>query len=567
MKYQIFSVSSIFLAGWLMAFSAFASPQNNEFQQANRKYYQLLAKNKETRVTKEQWFQLINQFEKLHQVPPSPSQAPYALFRMGQLYRALFHTTNQYVYINRSLRAFRHLIKHYPKTTLRDDSQLIIGEIFEEEKQDLASALAAYNKVLNMYDGDQRARALLKIRQLRENSTSPALPSSFSSTQKHSSSTKKKQGGISLDQSRVLPKAEILSAQYWATPNWVKIVINASRPIPYLYNKFLQYHPNNTEQTFKFHIDLLDSQLQNNTIASLLNEQGSFIHDVVLKRLNHRITRLNFLIDLPVTLTIYDYELSGQHVITLELFPQKPLTFAGIQQSEIKTLDKPTPITRRIVIDPGHGGQDPGASGFGIHEKDIVLSIGKELKKLLEDKTAIEVFLTRNNDQFVSLETRSALAKQYKGDLFVSLHVNAHPQEEVKGIESYYLDVTNNQTSVRLAMRENKMSNQGFENFNIILRDLLSASYSSQSTLLAHSIHSQLIQNIRTGYHSVLRDLGVKEAPFLLLLGVGMPAILIEISFITNREENDRLRDKKYHTTVAEGIYNGIHDYLLQEQK
>ncbi len=575
MKYRILSTILIFWGGWFISLSALALPQNNEFQQANNKYHQLIAKNNKTRVPKEQWLQLIHKFENLLRNPPSPSNPPYALFRMGQLYRKLFHTTNQPVHINRSLRAFRHLIRTYPQTTLKDDSQLIIGEIFEEEKNDPATALLEYKKVLDMYDGDQKARASRKIQQLQKQNIQPAIPVSSRFDPKFPDPTRKNQGGISLDQSRTLPKAEILSAHYWATPNWTKIVITSSRPIPYLYHQFSKPHPKTTQQISQFRIDLLDSQLHKTTISPLLNEKGSFIHDIALQQLNPRITRLNFLVGAPVSLTIYDYELSGQNIITLELFAQKsPLTpntplLAGMQMRKVSppNFSKSKSTTKRIIIDPGHGGHDPGASGFGIHEKDIVLAISQELKKLLEEQTSLAVFLTRDKDQFVSLETRSALAKQYQGDLFVSLHTNAHPQENVKGIESYYLDVTNNQASMRLAMRENKMSNQGFQNFNIILRDLLSASYSSQSTLLAHSIHSQLIQSIRTEYTTSLRDLGVKEAPFLLLLGVGMPAILIEISFITNREENERLRDKKYHTVVAEGIYKGIYDYLLQEQK
>ena len=374
---------------------------------------------------------------------------------------------------------------------------------------------------------------------------------------------------MAIDQSRTLPKAQILAIQYWATAKWARIVINSSRPIPYLYGDLPQPLSQHTESSFQFYIDLLDSRSTTQVMASLTEKEG-FIHNVTVQSLNPRITRVTFSLDNPVSLSVFDYETAHQNIITLELIPEKPKLPLPALPDLPKLADSPAftkQAIKRIIIDPGHGGQDPGGSGFGIHEKDIVLAIAQELKKTIEKNSSLKVFLTRNTDRFISLEERSALARQYKGDLFISLHVNAHPVKEARGIESYYLDVTDNKASMRLALRENNMSDQGMHHFTMIVRDLLNMSHSSQSALLTHSIHAQLLRNIHTTFRKAPRDLGVKEAPFLLLLGVGMPATLLELSFITNPEENQRLRDSKYHKTVSEGIFQGIQDYILQQKQ
>ena len=564
MKHRYFCAILIFFWGLSPGISVSVERSETLFQQANRKYHQILSKG--NLVSKENWLQLIRDFDHIQKNFPSRPQAPSSLFRIGNLYRHLFHTTHQEIYINRSLRTLRQLIETYPETALVDDSQFIIGSIFEEDKKESTLALLEYNKVLK-YNGDQKNKALEKIKQLQK-TNQPLLPL-LDPPRANTNLNKKRQGGIAIDQSRALPKAQILSIQYWATAKWARIVINSSRPIPYLYGDLPQPHSEKSKSSLQFYVDLLDSQSTTKVVASL-KEKNRFIHNVTIQSLNPRIVRLSFTLNIPVSLKVFDYEVFHQNMITLEIVPEKPILPIPALPDPQKGVNSPTftnQTIKRIIIDPGHGGHDPGASGFGIHEKDIVLAIAQALKKTIEKNSSLKVFLTRNTDRFISLEERSALARQYKGDLFISLHVNAHPLKEARGIESYYLDVTDNKSSMRLAIRENNMSDQGLYNFTMILRDLVNLSQSSQSAQLTHSIHTQLLRNIRTNFRKAPRNLGVKEAPFLLLLGVGMPATLLEISFISNPEENRRLKNTKYHQTVSEGIFQGIQDYILQQKQ
>lgn len=535
------------------------------FDNANKKYRAVL-QNQQTSIEKR--LHLIKEFEYIQKNYPQHSRAPFSLFRIGHLYRQLFHVTNNPIYLNRSLQTFRHLIKTYPNTTLVDDSQFLIGKIFEEDKKELTLALLEYNKVLQ-YREDQEKLALQKIKQLRvKQIPAPRLIHIDSNT---SQFNQQNLGGISIDSSRSFPKAQILSLRYWATANWVKIVINTSRPIPYLYGTLPQAITKTSQTIQKFHIDLLDSQPATDVIANL-KEKHQFIHNIALKQLNPRISRLTFDFNRSVSWTVFDYETSNQNTITFEFLPKKTksptnsLTHdTAPQQTDVYSLTKRS--IENIIIDPGHGGFDPGAVGFGIYEKDIVLAIGKELKKIIEAQTSLKAFLTRETDQFVSIEERAALAHQFNGDLFISLHVNAHPVQQAHGIESYYLNVTDKPASQQLAIRENQMSKQGFQNFVIILRDLLDVSDSSQSESLTKSIHNHLLKHVNTHFANAARNLGTKEAPFLILLRAGMPATLLELAFISNPEENRRLQDRRYHKTVAEGIFQGIQNYVLQQKR
>ncbi len=544
---------------------AWADRPGEWFQKNDQKYRQLLSLHRKKSSTQNQWFSLISEFERLHNSYPAHPKAGHSLFRIGKIYRILFHLTQQEVYLNRSIRAFRHVIQSYPQSTLVDDSQFIIGKIFEEDKQEPMLALLEYRKVPEMYDGDQKFLALQRIEALYKTQLPEIdLPATIPTTTLPSKLSRV-QGGLTIEKSRKLPKGQLLLAQYWSTPRWARIVMNLDRPIPYIYGELPQSPREKKMHPHAFYLDLLDTELAA-SLEPMLKESSSLLSKVELRPINSRITRLSFILKENAPFRVIDYEIAHQHLITIEISPrtQPPLPVTNVKESTIALTPQTTSSTsevQRIIIDPGHGGKDPGAISFGIQEKDVVLSVALMLRQKLQETTDLDVFLTRQTDRFVSIAERSALARQYNGDLFISLHANAHPEKKVQGIETYFLDVTSNETSRKLAIRENAMSDQGLQNFSVILRDLLSVSHSTHSTMLANAIHEQLITNVHTNYHSKIRNLGVKEAPFVVLL-VGMPAALIEISFITNPKDNQRLQDPRYQKVVAEGVALGIQHYI-----
>jgi N-acetylmuramoyl-L-alanine amidase len=223
---------------------------------------------------------------------------------------------------------------------------------------------------------------------------------------------------------------------------------------------------------------------------------------------------------------------------------------------------------RRIVVDAGHGGHDTGAIGpTRVREKDITLAMAKRLARRLESK-GFEVVLTRRDDRFVPLEERTAIANAGGGDLFVSLHANAHPRRDRRGVETYVLNVADDRYARRLAARENGALDDRGEGDDVrrILTDLEAQSSADASRRLAQSVQRELCLGIR-GHVGDVRDLGVKSALFHVLLGARMPAVLVETSFISNRAEEQRLASPRFQDEVAGSLARAIERFAAREAR
>lgn len=217
----------------------------------------------------------------------------------------------------------------------------------------------------------------------------------------------------------------------------------------------------------------------------------------------------------------------------------------------------------RIVLDPGHGGSDPGARGVGgMLEKDVVLAIARKLKSRLVEGLHAEVLLTRNGDLTRSLAERTAFANANSADIFISIHANADPTGQLHGIETYTLNNTDDQATVRLAKMENGPAlRTGRGDLSFILSDLLQSGKEEESITLAEHLQGAVLTRLRSRYPQV-RDLGVKRGPFYVLVGAYMPCALIETSFLSHPVEGRRLEATEYQAAIAEGLYRGVGDFL-----
>ncbi len=214
----------------------------------------------------------------------------------------------------------------------------------------------------------------------------------------------------------------------------------------------------------------------------------------------------------------------------------------------------------RVVIDPGHGGKDNGASGFNVKEKNITLKIAKKLKSKIEKDLGLTVYLTRENDTFTSLEKRAKFALDKKGDIFISLHVNANKLSKVEGYETYILNFATDAGAMEVAARENASSGKSISEMSDILEAIAKNTKISESRVLAQATHKRSLAALRKKYK--VRDLGVKEAPFFVLVGAKVPAILVEIGFLTNEKEASRLSEDAYLDLVVEGLAGGLGSYI-----
>jgi N-acetylmuramoyl-L-alanine amidase len=220
---------------------------------------------------------------------------------------------------------------------------------------------------------------------------------------------------------------------------------------------------------------------------------------------------------------------------------------------------------RRIVIDPGHGGHDFGAPGYikGVHEKDVALQIGRKLALKIRKELKCETIMTRSADQYLTLEERTAIANTKNADLFISIHTNAARDQRAYGLETYYLNLATDDDAILVAARENATSMRNISDLESILNDLMQNAKINESTRLAGYVQQSLYLHLQRNYGSI-KSKGVKQAPFYVLLGAQMPAILVETSFISNARECKRLIDPRYQEQICVGIIRGIRKYIQE---
>jgi N-acetylmuramoyl-L-alanine amidase len=214
----------------------------------------------------------------------------------------------------------------------------------------------------------------------------------------------------------------------------------------------------------------------------------------------------------------------------------------------------------RIVIDPGHGGHDPGAKGAGATEAALVLDIALRLEKLLEKVPGVEVVLTRRTDEFVSLQERTAIANRESADLFLSIHANASNVAQARGIETYFLNFATNLSAAAVAARENAGSGQSMAALPDVVKTIALNNKVAESRDFATYVQRTMIQKLRAS-NRTLKDLGVKQAPFVVLVGAAMPSVLAEVSFITNPQEARLLKGNAYRQRIAEALFEAVRKY------
>jgi N-acetylmuramoyl-L-alanine amidase len=216
----------------------------------------------------------------------------------------------------------------------------------------------------------------------------------------------------------------------------------------------------------------------------------------------------------------------------------------------------------RIVIDPGHGGHDPGAKGGGLTEAELVLDVALRLEKLLSKLPGVEVVLTRRENEFISLQERTAIANREGADLFLSIHANASTVASARGVETYFLNFASNQNAAAVAARENATSDQTMGALQDVVKAIALNSKLDESRDFATYVQREMLASLR-GANKTLKDLGVKQAPFVVLIGASMPSVLAEISFLTNPQEAKLLKGSSYRQRIAQALFEGVKTYQV----
>lgn len=374
------------------------------------------------------------------------------------------------------------------------------------------------------------------------------------------------------------PSATVNDMKHWSNPDYTRISLELDRDVTW---EAHELGKGSAGKPGRIYIDLKRTRLGKNvkdiTIGDGLlkgarvGQYKAEVVRVVLDAENIKDYKIFPLSD-PARLVI---DVRGER--PTEISRLEPVVVQMPERTVVPKLEEKAPVAekkqkptkkhvvakiRRIVVDPGHGGHDPGAVGpNGIQEKDVVLAIGLQLRELLKDELGVDVVMTRSTDVFIPLEERTAIANKVGADLFLSVHANAAPNRSAAGIETYYLNLAKTDKVAQLAAKENGTSLEKVSVLQAILFDLMANYKLNDSAHLAEEVQKSLHRKIR-GRYSDVKNLGVKQGPFYVLVGASMPSILVESAFLSNAAEESRLKDPAYQEMTALGILEGVRSYI-----
>jgi N-acetylmuramoyl-L-alanine amidase len=537
--------------------------------------------------------------QQLEEVEKSDTQGNFAakrLYLVGQCHHLIYDVAKNRDDRNAALEHYQLVVENYPESPLADDAQYLKGIALMPE--DPSRALVEFKKVSLFFPGgDSKPKAVQMAAQLErqlgckdnpKKAAASALPQvaiSSPSTGEPGSQTPpsrpSKSGGVKAQAAAKTGSsaektgtkcpaiAELQNIQHWSGEDYTRVAIYTNTPVAFQEQAFLQ--DAKRQKPAQILVDLKGCVL-NPHLGTIQKISDAFLEGINAVQLDANKARI--VLDARTLDRYRIFTLSDPFRIIVDIQGKKPA-----QQADVPSPPKVRPETdrlpslarqlgldvNRIVLDPGHGGKDKGATGpGGVHEKNITLAVAQELKGVLEEKLNCQVLLTRTKDRFVTLEERTGFANANKADLFLSIHTNAHADHNLTGTETYFLNFSKDKESARVAALENATSAKRIGDLETILQDLMRNTKIKESAQLASAVQRQVVKQIRAKEQERVRDLGVKQAPFCVLIGAEMPCILIETAFITNPREEARLKDKEFQKELAKGIATGVEFYMRQ---
>lgn len=351
---------------------------------------------------------------------------------------------------------------------------------------------------------------------------------------------------------------DVREVRTWSYPGYTRVVVELSRDIELPRNGLVRLAANTPAgRPERIYLDLPE------VWVGMRYDRGVPVGDGLLRgvRLGQNTLRTTRIV---VDLERYDrhrvFTLASPSRIVIDVFGSRR---SRLREDPSGRLPSGLRRVQKIIVDPGHGGSDPGATGIaGLREKDVNLGIGRLLARRLEER-GFDVVLTRDADQTRSLEERTAIAESAGGDIFVSIHANASARAAARGIETYTLDRNHERHSLNVAARENGIPAAKLDPLQRALATLHADEAGDHSEELAGLVHSNVIRGARSRDRS-LPDLGLKKGPFYVLFMSSMSSLLVETGFVTNRHDAALLRSGPYQQVLAERIAEGIERYRQQ---
>ena len=563
--------------------TALAENAEQAYQKA-RNAYHALQNSSRKQMYREQWELVFNKFEDVHERFPNTGRGADALYMCGKTTAGLYSVSRIRPDAERAVEIFERMAETYPDSSLADDALLWAGKLMEEALGSKERAYLVYERLVKaLPKGDMAGKARARLSALAEYAPPPEKPAARSKAQVSppaapiaSGATNEAPGG-----------GRLTAIRYWSNPGYTRIVLDVSRETTFS-SHFLGPDPNEGNHP-RLYVDIektgLDDGMKDPTV----------VDDGLLRQIRTGLPQsdmVRVVLDLGSVGNYKVFPLSDPWRIVIDIAGDKAAPELKRHETEISALpdsggdaiarvlnqapqDQPplhipnvpaTSTLRRIVVDAGHGGKDPGAVGpSGIYEKDVTLMLAKELARELTRQIGCEVILTRSKDVYLPLEERTAIANKVGADLFVSLHANANRNRKAYGIETYYLNFSKNDKAAAVVARENGTSLKQVTDLELILFDLMANAKINESSRLATVIQENLVRHISKKYSNI-RDLGVRQGPFYVLLGATMPSVLVETAFISHPREEKRLASSAYQKSAANAIALAIKDYAVNNK-
>ncbi|ADH86572.1 N-acetylmuramoyl-L-alanine amidase [Desulfurivibrio alkaliphilus] len=562
---------------WLLllpavAFAAAGSDPEEQFQRLHGYYQRLL--NTDEGEKRENWQRAARALQELHRQQARQEVGAKSLYLLGNLYHQLYRRSGIPLDLAEAITSLQEVQGLYPNHPLADDALFYVAHIFLYEQQDWQRAEQVLKRLLDLYpagDVAPGAREMLAtIGGGRAGSTGserpvlqadgrykrPVAPAQPPETRRSASTDQKAERRIA-----------VLPVRHWSSERYTRVVVETEAPL-----NFRSHLQENGDGPQRLYLDLDGARL-----SPRIDSPVKQVADGLLQRIHHLQTAaggVRLILDTQTRLDDYKiFSLDNPHRVVIDLIgqpaptppplPTPPPVMARPATGESLSLAQQLGMgVRRIVIDPGHGGKDPGAiSPSGIKEKDVTLRISRLLAAQLR-RQGNEVILTRDRDIFLPLEERTAIANSHEADLFISVHANAAANRQARGVETYILDVVaSDDQAMRVAARENASSARSFSELQGIVQELLNHAKLQESQQLAEFVHQTTLTSLRGAFGGQIEDRGVRRAPFVVLIGAQMPALLVEVGFLSNPEEERLLADERYLNRLVQGIAEGINHY------
>ncbi len=550
----------VMITGWFLLTPADlgAATAKKQYLDGDRAFRQL-QNHPEKQKYRDNWLKCIDKYQRIFLDMPQSPWAAAAMYRSAQLFLELHKHSCTTHDKQEAIDLLHRITRRYPQSAYREKAQTLLASLQSSEKSGTTSS--GIPTLSSPSDGTDCASQEMKNPVPRKNAI------------KYKSKTGKTQGSVPLTSSESISfrDAVITDIRHWSNPSYTRVVIDIENERKFTH-ALLEKNPTLNKPKRLF----LD--IENSRLGKDLPKQ-TYINDHLLTQARagqHTPHSVRVVIDIKSFDNYKVFSLNDPFRVVVDVWAEKstsPAPSSTTPPPQKQTDDSGTGTlvqqlalgVKTIVIDPGHGGKDPGALGYrsGVQEKSVVLNIARKLAKKMKSQLGCNIILTRSTDKYLPLEGRTAIANTQNADLFISLHCNAAKNKKLAGVETYFLNLATDDEAINVAARENATSRKNISDLESILNDLMKNAKINESGRLSNHVQDAICTGLSKRYKGV-HNLGVKQAPFYVLLGATMPSILIETSFISNKVECDRLLDAGYQNHLCDAIVDGVETYIKE---